>query len=418
MQEADVKKTAFRTYHGHFEFLVMPFGLTNAPSTFQSLMNKIFQPYLRKFVLVFFDDILIYSKDWSTHLAHLATAFDVLRQNQLYVKKNKCSFGSSSIEYLGHVITAEGVSTDPNKTKAMMVWPIPRTIKQLRGFLGLTGYYRRFVKDYGKIAQPLTQLLKKDGFHWDEQATLAFEELKQAMVQAPVLALPDFSQDFLVETDASGKGMGAVLMQQGRPIAYMSKSLSPRQEGMSVYEKELMALVTAVQKWRPYLIGRHFIIRTDHQSLKYLLEQRVSTPAQQKWLVKLMGYNYTVLYRKGKENVVADGLSRVETEENLQQGTCFAITGPQSTFTPEIQATYQSDERLKQIIHALQNNSGQYPKYLWSNHLLTRSGKLVIGHNTDLKLKIYNIFMGLQKVDIQESITHSTDLNKTCTGRA
>lgn len=191
--EEDVYKTAFRTHCGHFEFLVMPFGLTNAPSTFQGLMNNVFKPYLRKFVPVFFDDILIYSRNWKEHLQHLEIVLKTMEE-ELLAKMSKCSFG--------HVITPEGVATDLTKIQIIQDWSIPQNLKQLRGFLGLTGYYRRFVKDYGKICKPLTDLLKKDSFRWTEAATIAFEALKKAMTTPHVLALPDFNSTFIIEMDA------------------------------------------------------------------------------------------------------------------------------------------------------------------------------------------------------------------------
>ena len=193
----------------------------------------------------------------------------------------------------------------------MQGWPKPTNVKLLRGFLGLTGYYRKFVKDYGKISAPLTSLLKKDAFQWSDKASAAFDKLKAAMTTTPVLALPDFNRPFIIEADASGVGIGAVLMQNGRPLAYTSKALSPSHQNMSVYDKEMLAIVHAVTRWRPYLIGQRFQIKTDHKSLKYFLEQKISSPEQQKWVTKLLGFDYEIIYKKGKENVVADALSRL-----------------------------------------------------------------------------------------------------------
>jgi hypothetical protein len=192
MLPEDEYKTAFKTHHGHYQFKVMPFGLTNAPATFQCIMNQVLQPFLRKFVMVFLDDILIYSNSLEEHAQHLQLVLQALLDNQLYLKQSKCSFAQHQLEYLGHIISADGVATDPQKITAMLHWPQPTTMTELRAFLGLTGYYRKFVKGYGILAQPLTTLLRAKTFQWTTQAQQAFENLKLAMTRTPVLALPDF----------------------------------------------------------------------------------------------------------------------------------------------------------------------------------------------------------------------------------
>jgi hypothetical protein len=237
MKEVDIPKTTFRTHEGHYEFLDMPFGLCNTPSTFQSLMNHVFRPFLHHFVLVFFDDILIYRKTWTNHLNHVDQVLRLLSQHQLFLKQSKCSFGASEVEYLGHLVGKDGVRVDPRKIEAMKDWPHPKTLKILRGFLGLTGYYRKFVKNYGKIAAPLMALLKKNSFTWTLVASQAFQTLKTAMCTTLVLALPDFTNTFVLECDASGKGIGAVLMKEGRPLAFTSKQLSEKNLGKPIYEK-------------------------------------------------------------------------------------------------------------------------------------------------------------------------------------
>ena len=214
IREEDIVKTAFRTHEGHYEFLVMPFGLTNAPSTFQALMNAIFRPYLRKFVLVFFDDILVFSKSLDLPIQHLGLVLSLLLQHQLYAKKSKCVFGISEVEYLGHILSGQGVSADPKKLSTMKDWASPTTVKALHGFLGLTVYFRKFIHHYGQIATPLIALLKKKAFVWSLKAEEAFQNLKAAVCQPPVLALTDFTKPFTIECDASGVGLRAVLMQE------------------------------------------------------------------------------------------------------------------------------------------------------------------------------------------------------------
>jgi hypothetical protein len=212
MSAEDEFKTAFKTHHGHYQFKVMPFGLYNALATFQCIMNSVLAPFLRKFVIVFMDDILVYSSSLEAHVEHLRAVLSVLRDHQFYVKLSKCAFAQSELEYLGHIISAEGVATDPMKTKAMLDWPVPSNVTELRGVLGLCGYYRKFVRYYGLLSRPLTNLFKKKQFSWSEEAQLTFDKLKSAMASTLVLALADFSKQFIVETDSCDTGLGDVLM--------------------------------------------------------------------------------------------------------------------------------------------------------------------------------------------------------------
>lgn len=209
---------------------------------------------------------------------------------------SKCEIGKTSLHYLGHVISSAGVSVDQDKIKAIQSWPVPTTVKQLRGFLGLAGYYRKFVARYAHIAAPFTQLLRKDAFVWTEDATVAFENLKTALMHTPVLTLPDFTKVFVIQTDASNTGIGAVLLQEGHPISYFSKPLAPSLRQSSAYCREMYAITESVKKWRQYLLGRKFIIETDHRSLKELVSQTIQTPEQQQWLKKLLGFDYSIVY--------------------------------------------------------------------------------------------------------------------------
>ena len=381
MAVEDIHKTAFKTHSGHYEYQVMPFGLTNSPATFQGLMNDTFREFLRKFVLIFFDDILVYSESEEAHIQHLKCVLEVMRSQKLYAKKSKCTFATSRVEYLGHFIDKNGISTDPAKIQAVREWPVPVNLKQLRGFLGLANYYRRFVQGFRRIARPLTLLTKKDSFLWSEEATLAFSQLKDALCTTPVLALPLFDQQFVVETDACGHGIGAVLMQNGHPLAYISKHLQGKQLHLSIYEKKLLAVVFAGQKWRHYLLNAHFVIKTDQRSLKYLLEQRLNTPIQQQWLPKLLEFDYEIQYKEGKKNLVADALSRVTGSEVLH----MALSVLECDLLQQIKNAYTSDPTLHNLIDDLERTPTSHPQFTWSRGLLRRKSKLVVPGNVTIR---------------------------------
>ena len=352
MREGDEEKTTFKTHLGHYQFRVMPFGVTNGPPTFQCVINSVFSGPNRKFVITFLDDILVFSPSLEEHEEHLRIVFATLREHQLYPKQSKCSFAQPSVKYLGHVISREGVATDASKTRAMKAWPRPTNATELRGFLGLTGYYRKFVPRYGILAKPLTQLLTKKGFNWSEQAQTVFDLLKEAMVNTPVLALPDFNRPFWIETDACDTGIGAVLVQDGHPVAYLSKALGVRNQRLSIYEKEFLAVMMAVEKWRPYLQLAPFVIVTDHKSLYHLGDQQLETEIQRKAMSKMVGLQFSFKYRRGPNNGAADALSRVGHLLSVD-----ALTVCQPQWLQEVANSYETDMDNQDLLQRLALNS-------------------------------------------------------------
>lgn len=313
---SDVEKTAFRTRYGHFEFLVLPFGLTNAPATFMHLMHEIFRPHLDKFVLVFLDDILIFSKNLEDHTRHVREVLSLLRRHQLYAKESKCELFERRVEFLGHLIDADGVHMMEDKVKGITEWPVLKSVDDVRSFLGTVGYYRKFIHMFSETAAPLTALLQKETpFTWTHTQQQAFEKLKIAITQKPVLILPDPSLPYVVHTDASGFAVGATLSQdQGRglqPIAFLSKKMLDAERRYPVHEQELLAVILALKEWRHYLYGTKFRIFTDHQSLTYVTSQPHLSARQSRWLDTIADFDFTKIeYIEGKTNVVADGLSR------------------------------------------------------------------------------------------------------------
>ncbi|KAD4180494.1 hypothetical protein E3N88_29085 [Mikania micrantha] len=319
VREEDVPKTAFRTRYGHYEFLVMSFGLTNAPAAFMDLMNRVCRPMLDRSVIVFIDDILIYSKNEADHACHLREVLETLRREKLYAKYSKCAFWLREVQFLGHVINADGILVDSSKIQAVTKWSPPKTPTEIRSFLGLAGYYRRFIQDFAKIASPLTKLTRKNTkFVWGEDQDKAFNELKTKLTQAPVLTLPDGPNDFVVYSDASYLGLGCVLMQRGKVIAYASRQLKTHEINYPIHDLELAAVVFALKIWRHYLYGVKCTIYTDHKSLKYFFTQKELNMRQRRWLELLKDYDCEILYHPGKANVVADALSRKEECEPIK----------------------------------------------------------------------------------------------------
>ncbi|GJS13303.1 putative reverse transcriptase domain-containing protein [Tanacetum coccineum] len=315
VREEDILKTAFRTRYGHYEFQVMPFGLTNAPAVFMDLMNRVCKPYLDKFVIVFIDDILIYSKSKKEHEGHLRQILKLLKKEELYAKFSKCEFWIPRVQFLGHVIDCQGIHVDPAKIESIKDWASPKTPTEIRQFLGLAGYYRRFIEGFSKIAKTMTKLTQKGvKFDWGDKQEAAFQLLKQKLCSAPILALPEGSEDFIAYCDASKKGLGAVLMQREKVISYASRQLKIHEKNYTTHDLELGAVVFALKMWRHYLYGTKCTVFTDHKSLQHILDQKDLNMRQRRWLELLSDYDCEIRYHPGKANVVADALSRKERE--------------------------------------------------------------------------------------------------------
>lgn len=313
----DVPKTAFRTRYGHFEFLVLPFGLTNAPGTFMHLMHQTFREFLDDFVLVFLDDILIFSRTLEEHQLHVEKVLTKLRESKLYAKESKCDFFKEEVEFLGHHVGRNGVRMMEDKVKAIVDWPTPSKVADVRAFLGTAGYYRKFIRGFSAIATPLSDLTKEETkFEWAAPQEAAFRQLKAAIAKEPVLILPDPKRPFVVHVDASGFATGAVLQQDHghglQPIAYLSKKMLDAETRYPIHEQELLAIIVALKAWRHYLMGSRFTITimSDHKSLTQFKTQPLLSGRQARWKDVLADYDFDIVYVEGKTNVVADGLSR------------------------------------------------------------------------------------------------------------
>ena len=295
---------------GLYESLVLTFGLTNAPGTFQSVMNEVLGDVIGKFVLVYLDDLVIFSKTAEEHVEHVRIVLGLLRKHRLYAKLAKCTFMQSELKFLGQIVGAQGLQVDPKKVAIVQDWPVPTGVALLRSFLGLANYFRKFVQGWSALVAPLQRLTKKDKeFVWSAECDQAFEGVKEALTHAPVLALPDLNNRFEVICDACGVGLGAVLVQGGRPIAFEGKRMSEAEQKYTTGEKELLAVVHALELWLCYLDGVEFTVVTDHSPNTFFHTQAVLSPRQARWAEKLSRFSFQWEYRAGRNNV-ADPLSR------------------------------------------------------------------------------------------------------------
>ncbi|GBG64203.1 hypothetical protein CBR_g40903 [Chara braunii] len=351
----DQHKTTFQTRYGLYEFVVMPFGLCNAPGTFQHAMNRIFHDHLDKFVVVYLDDILIFSKSAEEHAQHVETVLSLLRQHKYKINLQKCEFGRAKILYLGHEVSAEGIRREDAKVASIRDWPRPQTVTEVRSFLGMCGYYRNFVKNYSTIASPLTDLTRLDTpWDWSDECEDAFKRLKHALMNHEVLMVPDPQKSFIVTTYASQCDIGAVLAQQDgkklRPIEYMSKKMPSKKLAKSTYERELYALYKTLVHWRHFLLGRFFYLRTDHQTLKWIKTQPTLSDALKRWIEVIDQYDFKLEHLKGEYNKVADALSR--RADYL--GALVFEFGVSNKVTQSLVGAYQEDPVTMNIIRKLQ----------------------------------------------------------------
>ncbi|MEW8547939.1 MAG: reverse transcriptase domain-containing protein [Candidatus Thiodiazotropha sp.] len=373
-------KSGFVTHDGVYEFLRMPFGLRNAPMSFQMLMSQVLKGLNWKFVLCYIDDILVFSPNFTEHLEHLGEVFQRLREAKLTLKPSKCSFAVDKVIYLGHVITKEGVSVDSDKTEKVNTFPPPKSQKELRGFLGLCNYYRRFVKDFSKICIPLNRLLKKEQRKrfatgdWNPECQEAFEKLKTALTTAPVLAYPDMNKPFVLSTDASGHALGYVLGQldssgKEHVIAYGGRALRPDERKWAVTELECLAVIVGIETFKHYLSQHKFKVFTDHKALQWLDNVKNPTGRLGRWAMKLQQHNFEIVHRQGTRNQNADFMSRYpyDQEPEMQDpASQLPVSSPEVQDTvsrlPVVTAEIQGPvSQLPEVTSEVQDPSNQLP---------------------------------------------------------
>jgi hypothetical protein len=361
----DVPKTAFLTPFGQYQFKVMSFGLCNAPSTFQAVMNKIFRPYLNKFMCVYLDDILIYSKTLAEHEDHLKKVLQVLRENEFYVKLSKCDFEKKELKFLGHMVGADGVKVDPAKTQVVKDWPVPQNVSHVRSFLGLANYFRKFLPAYAIVTAPLIKLTRKGLVWgpdtWTPECQEAFEKVKLDLTKAPTLTTPDYSNPdnkhgFEVICDASTVGIGSVLTQHGLPIAFESRKLTDPEKNWSTGDQELWAVIHSLKIWRCYLEGIKFTVVTDHNPLTHLQTQPNLSRRQARWAEFLQRFDFDWNYRPGRDNV-ADPLSRLPSQAVLMSISAKRVRQPNVRLRDFEAGTTGTTAPVTEAVNGANNNA-------------------------------------------------------------
>src|SRR5271154_172794 len=361
MAEGEEEKTAFRCRYGLFEYTVMPFGLCNAPGTFQHYMNETFREFHDKFLVIYLDDFLVYSDNLKEHKKHVRQVLERMREAGLYLKPSKCQFHAEEVEFLGFIVGKNGVAMDPGKVDSITSWPTPKSVHDIRMFLGLANFYRRFIKYFSKLASPMTRMLKKENtkdFRWTEDAQAAFDKLRTAFTTAPILQHFNPELPTILEADASDFALGAVVSQKGldgrvHPIAFHSRKFNPAELNYEIYDKEMLAIVESLEHYRHYFegLGQQVTIYSDHHNLLWFTETKVYNRRQARWAEKISKYDFMIVFRPGKEGGKPDALSRrPDYAEQAQLGDRV------TTFLrPEQVDTSAIKERLQEIKLAAQN---------------------------------------------------------------
>ena len=388
IREGDEWKTAFNTPSGHWEYLVMPFGLTNAPAVFQRLVNDVLGDMINRFVFVYLDDILVFSRTEAEHVVQVRQVLKRLLENRLYVKAEKCDFHCTTTTFLGYIISPGNLSMDPEKVKAVVEWPSPTNRRELQRFLGFANFYRRFIRGYSSIAAPLTALTSsRITFSWNPLAERAFETLKTRFSTAPILVHPDSTAQFIVEVDASNVGVGAILSQRSakdnkvHPCAYFSHRLTPTEVNYDVGNRELLAVKMALEEWRHWLEGASvpFLVWTDHKNLEYLQTAKRLNSRQARWALFFGRFNFSLVYRPGSKNVKPDALSRrFETPGRMEDPDTIL---PASCFVRAVRLDIEQT-----VLAAQEGGAGpsSCPANLLFVPLSVRSDVLIWGHSSNL----------------------------------